>query len=75
MVGTGVVKVEVEVRKECKDGHMEGEGILPPVSPAEWFTEGVPGTLLQTLRGPSCQQAGFGHLAHYRLYKPSSRGW
>lgn len=72
MVGSGVVKIRVETRKEGKDSYVEGEGILSPVSPAEWFSEGVPEALLQTLSGP--KQAGFGHCAHSRLYRPSSRG-
>lgn len=55
-MGTEVAKVKVEVRRgeEGKDGYMEGEGVLPPVRPVEWYSEEAHWSLLQALERSIC---------------------
>lgn len=53
VVRTRVAKVEVEVTKEeeDEDGYMEGGGILPSVSSAEWSSKGLLGHCYRPLKG------------------------
>lgn len=56
VAGTELVEVEVEVGREpgAKDGYVKEGRILFPVSPAEQFSEGALGSLLQALERPIC---------------------
>lgn len=72
--GIGAVKVEVEVRKkEGKDGYMEGEEILPPVSPTGGFQRGFLGFFYRPSEGPAAKKQGLATLPI--TYKPSRGRW